>query len=985
MSARKFKFVSPGIEVAEIDNSQRPKQAPKVGPVVIGRARRGPGLRPVKLESFSEFVNVFGDPAPGGQGGDVWRDGNLTGPMYGCYAAQAWLKNNAPLTYVRLLGATHEDATTAGEAGFETTDTAGASTDHGVTDASGGAYGLFLINSSSADGLGASIPDTTPATGTLAAVWYINQGSIVLSGTMRDGRAGVTGSAVIIKSIGADKEFKAIVKDLNGNTVKTSTFNFAKSSKKYIRNVFNTNPTLTNLQISTGANTASYWLGPTFERSVADHVTNNTAGTVFGVILGLKGSTSAKRGSNFRMTGQAGQTGWFISQDLNIVAGAANSYTPTAMTNLFKFHCLETGEGTQNQVKVAIQDIKAPTNAFDPYGTFTVVLRKVQDSDNAPLIVERFSSCNLNPFSPNYVAKKIGDQYQTWDDEDRAYRAYGNYTNRSKFVRIEMNSDVDAGATNPELLPFGVYGPIRHRGFTILSGSNAFMDYGTSLEPGDASADFVAAHVKGNANICRSFIEGSTNAVNVGGIGMAGPINSTVYPFTGSFVFPTIPLRASSSVGNMASPKDAYWGADTGISSTSARPDPGYNDLTRPVEAGYTQFALTAAETEYAWIFTLDDLSGSGANQAIYESGSRAASGSFTAAASTGWRDVLDRGFNRFTTPIWGGFDGLDITEKEPFNNTDLSGKTEFNSYAYNSLKRALDSVKDPEVVEGNILVAPGITNTGITDHLLSICDDRRDMLGIIDLEGGFIPGTENTNGDSAAGNRGTVSTVISNLEARSINTSYGCTYYPWVQIGDSITGASLWAPPSIVGLGTMASSEKKTELWFAPAGFNRGGLTEGSAGIPVTNVRQRLTKKERDDLYEANINPIASFPNEGIVVFGQKTLQVTPSALDRINVRRLLIHLKKEISRISASILFDQNVRSTWNRFIGRAEKLLRSVKIGYGLTDYKVVLDETTTTADLIDRNILYAKIFLKPARAIEYIAVDFVITDSGASFED
>jgi hypothetical protein len=185
--------------------------------------------------------------------------------------------------------------------------------------------------------------------------------------------------------------------------------------------------------------------------------------------------------------------------------------------------------------------------------------------------------------------------------------------------------------------------------------------------------------------------------------------------------------------------------------------------------------------------------------------------------------------------------------------------------------------------------------------------------------------------------------------------------------------------------MGTMASSQRKSELWFAPAGFNRGGLTEGSAGVPVTQARRRLSSKDRDKLYEANINPIASFPSEGLVIFGQKTLQVTPSALDRINVRRLLIFLKKEVSAISAGILFDNNVPATWQRFTSKVEPLLASVKNRFGLSDFKVILDETTTTPDLIDRNILYAKIMLKPARAIEFIAIDFVISRTGASFDD
>ena len=134
-----------------------------------------------------------------------------------------------------------------------------------------------------------------------------------------------------------------------------------------------------------------------------------------------------------------------------------------------------------------------------------------------------------------------------------------------------------------------------------------------------------------------------------------------------------------------------------------------------------------------------------------------------------------------------------------------------------------------------------------------------------------------------------------------------------------------------------------------------------------------------------ANINPIAKFPAEGIVIFGQKTLQVTPSALDRINVRRLMIFVKKRISQIASRILFDPNVKVTWDRFKAQVEPFLQGVKSNFGLSDFKVILDDTTTTPDLIDRNIMYAKIFLKPTRAIEFIAIDFNITRTGASFDD
>ena len=334
--------------------------------------------------------------------------------------------------------------------------------------------------------------------------------------------------------------------------------------------------------------------------------------------------------------------------------------------------------------------------------------------------------------------------------------------------------------------------------------------------------------------------------------------------------------------------------------------------------------------------------------------------------------------------PLWGGHNGVDISEMEPFNNGAIgSGTNEKASYPFYTVKRAVDTVSDPEFVEGNILSVPGVTQPGITDQVIAVAESRADALAVVDIENVYTPNTETT--DSYQSRIGSVASAVSSLKQRRINSSYGCTFYPWVRIRDDISNSSLWVPPSVIAIGTFASSEAKAELWFAPAGFTRGGLSTGAGGFGVLSTTERLRREDRDDLYEANINPIATFPSEGIVIFGQKTLQVTPSALDRINVRRLMIFLKKRISRIAAGILFDQNVKTTWTRFKTEADKFLGGVQANLGLTEFRVVLDETTTTPDLVDRNILYAKIFLKPARAIEFIAIDFVITRTGASFDD
>ena len=330
-----------------------------------------------------------------------------------------------------------------------------------------------------------------------------------------------------------------------------------------------------------------------------------------------------------------------------------------------------------------------------------------------------------------------------------------------------------------------------------------------------------------------------------------------------------------------------------------------------------------------------------------------------------------------------GGSDGLDITERDPFRHSYLSqgGGSERGNYAVASIRRAIDMISNPETIDMNLLVVPGITHNPLTDYMIKTCEDRSDALAIIDIDGGFLPEAENA--DVEALRFGSVDSTVNNIKARALNSSFGCCYYPWVKILDADTSTPVWIPPSIVALGAMAFTQEKTQVWFAPAGFNRGGLTQGNSGLRVIDVREKLVSKQRDKLYEVNINPIASFPSEGIVIFGQKTLQMVPSALDRINVRRMVLFLKKEISRISAGLLFEGNTEATWARFIAQAKPLFEKVQSGFGIAEFKIVLDKSTVTSEEIDRNLLFAKIFIRPIYAIEFIAIDFIITNTRCEF--
>lgn len=1017
--ARKFRFVSPGIFLREVDNSQLPRLPDAVGPTIIGRYSQGPAMRPYKVQSLAEFVEVFGNPIPGASSGDVWREGNKTGPTYAAYAAFAWLNAGvAPANIVRLLGDEHDqnDSTILGQAGWTTTSPSALTTAKDPTKAlttNGGAYGLWIIPSGSdlqnANG-------TSLGTGSLAAIWYIRDGAITLKGkqvSLQDQASlgAVTGSGFMVHSEDSSYTYQAQIHGTDASVLYTTKFNFDRNSENYIRKVFNTDPVLTNTSVVDSTTVfegkGNYFLGETFESNLFNIV--GSSGNSYGVLLPLaSGSGNAAASGSTATVGwhdhlegfKNPETGWFFSQDL----GTDNThYAAERMTKLFKFHALDGGEWVQNNIKISISDIKAATSLSNPYGTFTVQIRRASDSDNVPVILEQFTNCNLNPASADFVAAKIGDMYMVFDYGTNRLREYGQYVNQSSYCRIEMNPSVENGTADPELLPFGVFGPIRPTGWVIRSndgddGGNDSVLFDPKKYAQIAIGDRQPRFDSTNANRGGTFVvlpgDTACNAIGALQRDQSGLTNITFgeaqtvgkYKYTASYVFPAPLQRVSASDGGIGDPKEAYFGLQTGKSLTDATFDPGYADYLRRLPVGGGQVDTIAgppADREYCWVFSLDDVSTRHGGVGFFQSGSRRDSDSVTA-VSASYKGILDEGYDRFTSPLYGGFDGFDIYEAEPIRNSAISATdTQYTNYAYNTVKRAIDTCADPEFVETNLMVVPGVTAKNLTKHLIDTCEARADAMAVIDIEDVYKPFTENTN--SYQSNVGSVSSAISSLRSRDINSSYAATYYPWVQIRDPNTSKLVWAPPSVVALGTYASSEAKSELWFAPAGFTRGGLTTGAGGLPVVNVTERVVRKDRDKLYTANINPIATFPAEGIVIFGQKTLQLTPSALDRINVRRLLIFLKKEVSRFAATILFDQNVQATWTRFVNKVDPFLASVQTRLGLTEYKIVLDETTTTADLVDRNILYAKIFLKPARAIEYIAIDFVITRTGASFDD
>jgi uncharacterized protein len=214
---------------------------------------------------------------------------------------------------------------------------------------------------------------------------------------------------------------------------------------------------------------------------------------------------------------------------------------------------------------------------------------------------------------------------------------------------------------------------------------------------------------------------------------------------------------------------------------------------------------------------------------------------------------------------------------------------------------------------------------------------------------------------------------------AESYDSNYAAMYWPWVQTPEPNLGRNVWVPPSSVIGGIFAFNDKVAHPWFAPAGLNRGGIDT------AIQAERKLTHANRDDMYEKSLNPIATFPGQGVTVFGQKTLQKKASALDRINVRRLLIKVKKFIASTSRFLVFEQNNSKTRSRFLNIVNPYLEQVQSNSGLNAFKVVMDSTNNTPDTIDRNIMYGQIFLQPTKTAEFIVLDFTIQPSGATFPE
>jgi len=822
------RIVSPGVFTNEVDQSFLAGGVAQIGAAIVGPTVKGPALIPTQITSYGQFENIFG-----GYTDDV--------NSYVPYVVQDYLRNGNVITVTRLLY----------ENGYKLTNGA-----------------LAIVASSGSVNVVTHVLHPVQAVTTNGAS-NVFQNSIIQNGT--SGSFAITVSGSFSVATGTDASaigFNGSFNVSQATAISASIFTAGVNVNNYISNVFTTNPKST-----------AYPVYVIYENRNANSLFNSLgAVTVSLQIL-----------SNYEMLQDynTASTPWIMSQKIGSIA-----------TNLFKLHTLSHGTSVNSEVKVGIRDIQTSTEVTDPngYPTFTVVVRKVntanipntpyasQDTDAAPDVVETYVNCNLNPSSPNYIARKIGNQYQTINDSNQIV-INGEYANLSRYIRVEVTDAVANKAISNTLFPFG------------------FRAVNSPIPMVSGTLNLSAATYK--------------TSQDISGVGYSSN-NYFGFDFT-------------------ATPNLAYLApVPTSGSTTGSNSDFDMGNITQDASAGFPTIAPYSGSLQAA-------LTGS----------------TFTTNVAVSTR--------KFIVPFQGGFDGArpnlpkysgaNISATNTFG-FDCSSTTSTGTVAYN---KAFTLLSNTDYYDMNMLLTPGIIHSihpAVTSLARNLAEMRQDTFYVMD---------SNVISDSIA----TVATQLTTLDS-----NYTAAYWPWVQTPNVSNGAPIFVPPSVKVPGALAFNDKNSAPWYAPAGLNRGILT-------ASDTKPRLTQSDRDTLYQARINPIAFFVNEGVCVWGQKTLQARPSALDRVNVRRLLIAVKKFIASSTRYLVFEQNTDVTRSRFLNIVNPYMESVRANQGLYAFRVIMDQTNNTPDLVDQNILYGQIFLQPTRTAEFIVLDFNIQPTGAAF--
>ena len=993
-------FKSPGFFEREIEiQSKPPKKEPNSSPVgIIGPAEKGPAFVPVILNSMDDYKKVFGE---------IQKDklaGHAVAEFFKSKDPQTSGAFDASIQFIRTLGLGSdkmENDGTSPSAGFECIVDGGfggvqlLAAKHQTKDNEDLASGMFSLN------------DSIDATGNfnlIRAMFFLH----------KECKLQISSSD---KGTIANKEFNLTVAIANGSKIKprSVTVSLDPDKSNYIANVLNTDPY--------AIDDYGYVLYLHFPIDSDFCTVVNGANTV----ALLRGDADY---GNFRSRFTAPKTTQFISQPFG-----SKEY------DLFSFEAIDDGSYAAGKYKISISNLRASTDVNYKFGTFNVELRDLNDTDENPVVLESYANCSLDPTSSNYIAKLIGDQktYYNIDVENSDERRLftdGENPNQSNRIRVIMSSDVRNNEIPDEALPFGFRGlpvlktsgllatnnglqtailpPLPYR-FKITSGLRDFTLASNYLGKAGSDESVNTGAYWGLMNFNVNGIDKPNNRATSGDV-----INKIVENYCKFMGLPQNPTTFDLNSDEADTfNNNKFTLARVALSteySSSAVADLSSSVATTFKEAIYIRNGAYN-NTNYT-ITSNYDQNGNGNGNGT-EKDNR-----ITLATVLSENKEKFNKFSvvaKFTSPMFGGFDGLNIFDKDSMNMNDRASSTEvdteqvpavngkasvegfesalagtndtlngimqgtgFTNNIIAAYTAALDQMLEVATANIHILVLPGIREALITNYAARKVEEYGKAIYLMDLPHYDKNGIRLYDEKVDAGKKADVTTTISKLGARNFDNSYVASYFPDVMledISDPVVGAvvkrTIKCPSSIVALGALAKSEGSTKSirpWFAPAGFENG-LNSRIKGVNV-----RLKAEDRDDLYEAKINPIATFPSNQYVIFGQKTLQVANTALSRVNVRRLMIEIKRGVEKYAQRLLFEPNSAAVRADFATKVNALLSNIQRNSGIENFRVVINDDPVEAD---QNILSGKIIVVPTRVVEFIAMDFIVTNSGVTF--
>jgi phage tail sheath protein FI len=1008
-------FKSPGVSTREIDLSGPANVTPQGVPAgVIGTAQKGRAFVPITLARYQDFVAEFGA-----------TDGEKFGPL----AMFEWFRNAQAGTYVRVLGAGDGlKRTTSGDnqgkvnyAGFvagveqvQADGLLGPNPYAGVTTTNPGApgrtyfLGAFMSESNGSTLFSdAGIQTSLSASAIVRGVVMVPSGVVLgLSSSWSENNSVVSADAAYTTfGVGANAGASLgtvnvtngradFVVLLNGHKPtgefpNVITASFDPNSAQYFGRTLNTDPT--KLEQAGHYLYANWDVYPALAVVTSSGVQTGGSENGPGLVeaaFALTGSQAHNSGSSttpnyegFEDRFRTAFSPWVVSQKFG-----------GKVKNLFRLHALDDGVSANDLFKVTIENIAATRNENSPYGTFDVLVRDFYDTDEEPRVFEAFRGLSLDPSSDRYIARIIGDRHVFYDFDQKVgaqkLRIEGSYANTSKYVRVEVDPNVETLSIDASALPTGFRGP--H--FLLTAGTPA-----------------------GGVPLLTGFLTGSHD-VSFSDLASAQvapiPFRPTVAKGTGLSKKATAALNwgVQFEIQDKLSDPNGTTGPDESRASYT-RYFPRFSTAWRKAHIGDTvgvsqdgtvvldsdafQRSAFSLENVQVAVDTATDLPLSKYwDAAVYRRDGvalgtlTAADGSTFTGAATRFLDpnkdfahLPTRKWLKFSFFVQGGFDGVNVFDREKSALTDVAVRREFGEAdqgaefgpTVRAYRKALDVMAEKADVDIQLLAIPGLRHSSITDYAIEAVESRFDALLLMDVEemdqfNEFITGSSQLP---------SVSYTADRVAARNLDTSFAAAYYPDVVVQDPTTLTNVVAPPTVAVLGAFALNDTVAYPWFAPAGFTRGALAR------VLETQVKLNRTNLDDLYEVDVNPLTSFADSpGVVVFGQKTMLAAQSALDRVNVRRLLIEIRRRVRRIANTFIFEPNREETLSRFSAAVNPVLQQIQAQRGVSRFKVQIDTTTTTQADVENNTVRGKIYVQPTRSLEFVSLDFVVTNQGAT---